>query len=278
MMLQTSINDILGYSLVNTDKLTITVYSLLIAVLILFSTWILLWILKRVFTKTIRRRSIDPGKGYTVYQLIKYVVWIIAIFLVLDTLGVKITLLVAGSAALLVGIGLGVQQVFKDIISGFFLLFEGHLKVGDVVELEGVVGIVKEIGFRTTMIESRDNIILIIPNSKFIEENVINWSHIEKKTRFHVNVGVAYGSDVEKVRRILMECAYEHKDITHDPNPFVRFNDFGNSSLDFQLFFWTHNAFRVENLKSDLRFAIDRKFRENNVTIPFPQRDVHIKR
>ena len=277
-MLQTSINDILGYSLVNTDKLTITVYSLLIAVLILFSTWILLWILKRVFTKTIRRRSIDPGKGYTVYQLIKYVVWIIAIFLVLDTLGVKITLLVAGSAALLVGIGLGVQQVFKDIISGFFLLFEGHLKVGDVVELEGVVGIVKEIGFRTTMIESRDNIILIIPNSKFIEENVINWSHIEKKTRFHVNVGVAYGSDVEKVRRILMECAYEHKDITHDPNPFVRFNDFGNSSLDFQLFFWTHNAFRVENLKSDLRFAIDRKFRENNVTIPFPQRDVHIKR
>jgi small-conductance mechanosensitive channel len=278
MMLQTNINDILGYSLVNTDKLTITVYSLLIAVLILFSTWILLWILKRVFIKTIRRRSIDPGKGYTVYQLIKYVVWIIAIFLVLDTLGVKITLLVAGSAALLVGIGLGVQQVFKDIISGFFLLFEGHLKVGDVVELEGVVGIVKEIGFRTTMIESRDNIILIIPNSKFIEENVINWSHIEKKTRFHVNVGVAYGSDVEKVRRILMECAYEHKDITHEPEPFVRFNDFGNSSLDFQLFFWTHNAFRVENLKSDLRFAIDRKFRENNVTIPFPQRDVHIKK
>jgi len=277
-MLQTNINDILGYSLVNTDKLTITVYSLLIAVLILFSTWILLWILKRIFTKTIRQRSIDPGKGYTVYQLIKYVVWIIAIFLVLDTLGVKITLLVAGSAALLVGIGLGVQQVFKDIISGFFLLFEGHLKVGDVVELEGVVGIVKEIGFRTTMIESRDNIILIIPNSKFIEENVINWSHIEKKTRFHVNVGVAYGSDVEKVRRILMECAYEHKDITHEPEPFVRFNDFGNSSLDFQLFFWTHNAFRVENLKSDLRFAIDRKFRENNVTIPFPQRDVHIKR
>ncbi|HKL37407.1 MAG TPA: mechanosensitive ion channel domain-containing protein [Bacteroidales bacterium] len=278
MILQSSINDILGYTLVNTEKLTITVYSLLMAVMIFLATWIFLWILKRVFKRTIYRRSIEPGKGYTVYQLIKYVVWIIAVFLVLDTLGVKITLLVAGSAALLVGIGLGVQQVFKDIISGFFLLFEGHLKVGDVVELEGVVGIVKEIGFRTTMIESRDNIILIIPNSKFIEENVINWSHIEKKTRFHVNVGVAYGSDVEKVKRILMESALEHKDITQDPEPFVRFNDFGNSSLDFQLFFWTNNAFRVENLKSDLRFAIDRKFRENNVTIPFPQRDVHIKK
>ncbi len=277
MMLTTNIDDILGYTLVNTDKLTITVYNLLMAFLIILITWVLLWLVKRIFKRTIRYKALDPARGHTVYQLIKYFVWILAITLVLDTLGVKITLLLAGSAALLVGIGLGVQQVFKDIISGLFLLFEGHLKVGDVVELDGIVGIVKDIGFRTTTIESRDNIILIIPNSKFIGENVINWSHIEKKTRFHVNVGVAYGSDVEKVQKILLESALEHKKITDDPEPFVRFYDFGNSSLDFQLFFWTDSAFRVENIKSDLRFAIDRKFREKNVTIPFPQRDVHIK-
>src|SRR6056297_2791543 len=278
MMLQTDINNILGYTLVNTEKITITVYDLLMAVIIITITWLVLWFIKRVFKRTIFRKAIDPAKGHTVYQLIKYLLWVIALVLVLNILGVRITLLLAGSAALLVGIGLGVQQVFKDIVSGLFLLFEGHLKIGDVVELDGIVGIVKDIGFRTTTIESRDNIILIIPNSKFIGENVINWSHIEKKTRFHVNVGVAYGSDVEKVQKILMESALEHKDITQDPEPFVRFNDFGNSSLDFQLFFWTNNAFRVENLKSDLRFAIDRKFRENNVTIPFPQRDVHIKK
>ncbi len=277
MILKTNLDDILSYSLVNTEKVTITVYSLLIALLILVTAWFVLWIIKRVFKRTLYHRAIDPGKGHTVFQLIKYIIWVIAIILVLDTLGVRITLLLAGSAALLVGIGLGVQQVFKDIISGIFLLFEGNLKVGDVVELDGIVGIVTEIGFRTTKIESRDNIILIIPNSKFIGENVINWSHIEQKTRFHVNVGVAYGSDVEKVKRLLLECAHEHQEITHDPQPFVRFLDFGNSSLDFQLFFWTDNAFRVENIKSDLRFAIDRKFRENNVTIPFPQRDVHIK-
>ena len=276
-MLQTDIKDILGYTLVNTDKITITVYNLLMAVIILFITWFVLWSIKRVFRRTVFRKAIDPAKGHTVYQLIKYLLWVIALVLVLNTLGVRITLLLAGSAALLVGIGLGVQQVFKDIISGLFLLFEGHLKIGDVVELDGIVGIVKDIGFRTTTIESRDNIILIIPNSKFIGENVINWSHIEKKTRFHVNVGVAYGSDVEKVQKVLLECALEHKKITHDPEPFVRFYDFGNSSLDFQLFFWTDTAFRVENIKSDLRFAIDRKFRENKVTIPFPQRDVHIK-
>jgi len=277
MILATNINDILGYTLVNTDKLTITVYSVLMAVVIIFVTAILLWGIKRIFRRTLFKKAIDPARGHSVFQLIKYIFWIIALILVLDTLGVKITLLLAGSAALLVGIGLGLQQVFRDIISGFFLLFERNLKVGDVVELEGVVGIVKDIGFRTTTIESRDNIILIIPNSKFIEENVINWSHIEKKTRFHVNVGVAYGSDVDKVTRVLLECARHHQKITSDPEPFVRFDDFGNSSLDFQLFFWTDNAFRVENIKSDLRFEIDRKFRENNITIPFPQRDVHMK-
>jgi len=210
--------------------------------------------------------------------LVKYLLWIIAVFLILDTIGVKITFLLAGSTALLVGIGLGLQQVFKDIISGIFLLFEGNLKVDDVVELEGVVGIVKDIGFRTTKIESRNNIVLIIPNSKFIDENVINWSHIEQRTRFYVEVGVAYGSDVQLVKKILEQCAGEHASITNNPEPFVRFDDFGDSSLVFQLFFWTNNAFYVENIKSDLRFMIDNKFRENGVTIPFPQRDVHLKK
>jgi len=137
---------------------------------------------------------------------------------------------------------------------------------------------VKNIGFRTTKIENRDNIIMIIPNSRFIGENVINWSHIEQKTRFSVDVGVAYGSDVELVKKVLLECAYKHQEVTDYPKPFVRFLDFGNSSLDFQLYFWTDNAFRVENIKSDLRFAINNIFKKNGITIPFPQRDVHIKK
>src|SRR6056297_821310 len=263
MMLQTDINNILGYTLVNTEKITITVYDLLMAVIIITITWLVLWFIKRVFKRTIFRKAIDPAKGHTVYQLIKYLLWVIALVLVLNILGVRITLLLAGSAALLVGIGLGVQQVFKDIVSGLFLLFEGHLKIGDVVELEGEVGIVKNIGFRTTKIENRDNIIMIIPNSRFIGENVINWSHIEQKTRFSVDVGVAYGSDVELVKKVLLDCANDHQEVTDYPKPFVRFLDFGNSSLDFQLYFWTDNAFRVENIKSDLRFAINNIFKKN---------------
>jgi small-conductance mechanosensitive channel len=272
-----SLQEIFGYTLVQTENFTITVYNIIMALIIVVITRLVIWAIKRIFNRTIRNKAIDKSKGYTVYQLVKYVLWIIAVFLILDSLGVKITLLLAGSTALLVGLGLGLQQVFKDIISGIFLLFEGNLKVGDVVELEGIVGIVKDIGFRTTKIESRDNIILIIPNSKFIGENVINWSHIEQRTRFYVQVGVAYGSNVELVRSLLEECAREHNEITHDPLPFVRFYDFGDSALVFQLFFWTNNAFRVENIKSDLRFMIDRKFRENGVRIPFPQRDVHLK-
>mgnify|MGYP006304607329 CR=1 FL=1 len=272
-----NLQELIDYTIIPGDKFTLTFSDILIAILILVATRIILYILKKVFKRTFRSKAIDPGKGYTVYQLIKYLLWVIAITITLQTIGVKVGVLLAGSAALLVGIGLGVQQVFKDIISGIFLLFEGNLKVGDVVELEGVVGIVKDIGFRTTKIETRDNIIMIIPNSRFIAENVINWSHIEQRTRFHVSVGVAYGSNVQLVESILLECAKEHQEITDYPSPFVRFYDFGNSSLDFQLFFWTNNAFRVENIKSDLRFVIDRKFRDNKVTIPFPQRDVHIK-
>ena len=273
-----NITDILSYSIVETENFSITVYNIIIVLLIIFITRLVIWSVKRIFTRTIKKKSIDNSKGYTIYQLVKYLLWIIAVFLILDTIGVKITFLLAGSTALLVGIGLGLQQVFKDIISGIFLLFEGNLKVDDVVELEGVVGIVKDIGFRTTKIESRNNIVLIIPNSKFIDENVINWSHIEQRTRFYVEVGVAYGSDVQLVKKILEQCAGEHASITNNPEPFVRFDDFGDSSLVFQLFFWTNNAFYVENIKSDLRFMIDNKFRENGVTIPFPQRDVHLKK
>ena len=272
-----NLDGILGKSIIAGEKFALTFSDILTAVIIIVLARILLLIIRRIFRRTFKKEIAELGKVNSVYRVFKYIIWIIAIIVILQTAGVKLGILLAGSAALLVGVGLGLQQVFRDIVSGIFLLFEGTIKTGDVVELEGVVGIVKDIGFRTTKIESRDNIIMIIPNSKFIEENVINWSHIEARTRFYVEVGVAYGSDVGLVKKVLLECAEAHHDITDFPGPFVRFNDFGDSSLDFQLYFWTNNAFRVENIKSDLRFSINRKFKENGVTIPFPQRDVHIK-
>jgi len=270
--------EILDKTLFKTDNFSITVSEVLLALLILILTRVLLLVLKRLFVRKIYTLDrVDKGKSQSLFQLIRYVAWILSIMIVLEVVGIKITFLLAGSAALLVGLGLGLQQIFKDIVSGLFLLFEANIKVNDVVELDEEIGRVKDITFRTTKIETRDNIIVIIPNSRFISEDVINWSHINKTTRFNVEVGVAYGSDVRLVKEVLLSCAAAHSQLVKHPTPFVRFSDFGDSSLNFQLFFWTDYAFEVENIKSDLRFDIDNKFRKNNVQIPFPQRDVHIR-
>lgn len=270
--------EILEYSIINTENFNITVYNVVATFFILLLTRVIIGIIHKVFKRRIyTNANIEVGQSHSIYQLIKYILWTIAIVLSLETIGIKITFLLAGSAALMVGLGLGLQQVFKDIVSGLFLLFEGNLKLNDVVELDdGEIGKVKEINFRTTKIETRDNIILVVPNSKFIDGNVINWSHIQKRTRFFVKVGVAYGSDIELVKKVLLACALKHKEVSKTPKPFVRFNDFGDSSLDFQIYFWTDKSFEVENIKSDIRFDIDKQFRENNIQIPFPQRDIHI--
>jgi small-conductance mechanosensitive channel len=274
-----TLRDILEIKLFETEKLAITISDILIVILILAITKAVIELLKRLFKKQTIKRNLDLGKSNAVLQLLKYILWIAAIVACLDIMGINITIFLAGSAALLVGLGLGLQHVFQDFIAGIILLFEGSIKVGDIVEIqEQTVGRVKEIGLRTSKIETRNNIIMIIPNSKFISDNVINWSHLEKKSRFSVSVGVAYGSDVELVRDVLIDCANEHNEVSKKPPPFVKFEDFGESSLDFELYFWTRNNFGVEIIKSDLRFMIDRKFRENGIQIPFPQRDLHIKK
>lgn len=271
-----TIKELLEFTLIKTENFSINIYDVILVIIILIVTNGVIWVIKRLFDRQKIKKHLDVGRSHAIFQTLKYVIWLASISVILDTVGIKITFLLAGSAALLVGIGLGLQQIFHDILSGVVILFEGTVKVGDVVELEnGIVGKVKQVGLRTSYIETRDNIIMIIPNSNFISNKVINWSHLEKKTRFHINVGVAYGSDVEKVKRVLLECANAHGEITKNPGPFVMFSDFGDSALLFKLHFWTNKSFFVEIIKSDLRFAIDKRFREEKVQIPFPQRDVH---
>ncbi len=270
-----TLKEFLEYKLIDSEKLDITPYTILEVVLILVVARLLIYGVRKLMNRQIRSKRVDIGVAHAIYSFVKYLVWVIAIVLVLESIGVKITILVAGSAALLVGVGLVLQQIFKDIVSGLFLVFDRSIEVGNVVELNELVGRVQSIGIRTTRILTRDNITIIIPNSKFIDDPVINWSSIDEQTRFHVDVGVAYGSDVRKVERVLLECANHHPDISGSIKPFVRFNNFGDSSLDFQLYFWTRKSFEVENIKSELRFAIDEAFRKNDIQIPFPQRDVH---
>ncbi len=259
------------------DKLKITIQSLIVAILIFFFIRIILFLIEYLLEERIAKQKIDKGRGKSLMQIVKYLVWILGISVIISSLGFKVTFVIASISALLVGIGFGLQGIFNDIFSGIIILFDGSIEVDDVVEVDGIVGRVREIGIRASKILTRDNVVMIIPNSKFTSDRVVNWTNNDESTRFYVEVGVAYGSDVRLVEKILLECARSHSLIVKSPAPFVRFNNFGDSSLDFQLFFWTENDFRVENIKSDLRFEIDAHFRENNVEIPFPQQDIHLK-
>ena len=276
-----TLREILMYNLFEFDKLTIHVYQLVIVAILYLITKLVLFIIKRLLYRRARRHeeALDKGKYHSIYLLIKYFVWIISFSFMLKALGIDVSILLAGSAALFVGLGLGLQQTFNDIVSGIIILFERTIKVNDVVEVDGLVGKVIQINLRTSTIITPDDIEILVPNHRFINENVINWSHNKQATRFDVSVGVAYGSDTEKVKRILTEVAKSHPDILFDKDHdiIVRFTNFGDSSLDFQLKFWSLNSFFLGAIRSDLRFEINRRFNEENVEIPFPQRVVHLK-
>ncbi len=268
--------DFLEYHLIDVDNYTLTPYDILVAIFVILVTFVILKIIRKAIFARDRKRY-DIGTLNSIFLVTKYFVWTIAIIIILQTIGVNITYLIASSAALLVGLGLGIQQIFNDIVSGIFLLFEGNVKINDIVQINDMVATVKQINLRTSKVETRDKVIIIVPNSKLISDNVINWSTIDENTRFSIKVGVSYGSDVKKVKQILESVAANHKKISKTPKPFVRFTDFGNSSLDFELLFFTKNSFRVKNIKSELRFEIYSEFSKNNINIPFPQQDIYIK-
>ena len=259
-------------------KYALQIWSVLLAGAILLGTILFLMIAKRSIEQPrMLLSNVDKKRRHSIFLLIKYFVWVISIVMILEALEIGVSILLGASAALLVGIGFGLQTIFADLISGLFLLFEGTIKIGDVVESnDGVIGRVAEIKLRSSEIITRDNVVVIVPNSKFVSERVINWSHNADSVRFMVEIGVAYGSDVEGVFEVLQSVMEDNKVIEKEPKPFVRFINFGDSSLDFQLFFWTKDAFTVENLKSDIRRTIHRKLKEAGIAIPFPQRDIHI--
>ncbi len=272
-----NVNNFLELLLFKIGDHELRIVNILTVVLVIIITKSALWIIKAALFRKKRSRSIDRRNAYSLYQIIRYILWVISISIILNALGISVTVLLAGSAALLVGIGLGLQQTFNDFISGLILLIEGTTKIGDILEIDGDIVMIQKIGLRTSKGMNRDEVDIIIPNSLITTNKVINWSHQSMKTRFRINVGVAYGSDVELVSRILKESTIDHPDITDRDSIEVRLIDFGNSSLDFQVLFFSNNVFRIEKVKSDIRKTINKRFIENNVVIPFPQLDLHVK-
>lgn len=259
-------------------KFELLVGNLLIACAILLGTILALMFLKRVILKPrIFKDRIDDKRRMSIYLITKYFIWIISVIFMLQALGFQVTALLIGSSALLIGLGLGLQTIFKDLVSGLFLLFEGTMKIGDIIEADGVIGRVTEINLRSSELITREDVKIIIPNSRFISDKVVNWSHDVDHIRFEINVGLAYGIDVEAAIDVLQSVLEESKHVMKKPQSFVRFSDFGDSSLDFELVFWSKEMFTINTIKSDLRREVYKKLKEHNIEIPFPQRDIHIK-
>jgi len=271
------IKQFIEFEIFRIGEYSFTTSKVITVLLTILVTVFLVWVVKKLLFRRYSENRFEKGNLHALFQIIKYVIWIISILLILETLGIKLNVLLAGSAALLVGIGLGLQNTFNNFISGIILLFEGSIRVGDILEVDGDVVKIQRIGLRTSTAINRDDIAIILPNSLLTANKLINWSHQEKKTRFRIKVGVAYGSDVDLVLKILRESALDHPDISDKASIIARFIDFGESSLDFELLFFSDNIFRIENVKSEIRKIINRKFIENKVTIPFPQVDLHFR-
>lgn len=234
-----------------------------------------------LFKRLEKKGRLDSGRGNSIYLIVKYVVIVVAIGALIESLGFKLSILLAGSAALLVGLGLGLQETFNDFVSGIIILVEGTIQVGDVLEVEGIIGRVTAINLRTSQVVTRDGVNIIIPNHKFVTDNVINWSHSRKPTRFKVSVMVSYKSDVERVREILLKSVEELPGAVlglKEYQPIVRLSEFGENSIEFDVLFWSYNYFKFETIRSDLRFIIARKFKEDGIEIPLPQRELYIKK
>src|SRR3989440_190397 len=240
------------------------------------------WISSRtkrfLFNRFLVTSGLDRALQYAIAQIVSNLVLVIGIFIVLENTGIHLGALTVFAGAVGVGVGFGLQNIASNFISGLVILAERPITIGDRVEVAGVVGQVQQIRARSTVILTNDNIAMIVPNSKFIDSPVTNWTYSDPRVRFRIPVGVAYGSNVNKVRAALIAAGRSNSHVLEDPAPSVFLNKFGESSIEFELVVWSSEmSHRPSRFKSDLNFAIEEKLREAGIEIPFPQRDLHIR-
>jgi small-conductance mechanosensitive channel len=240
------------------------------------------WISSRtkrfLFNRFLAKSGLDRSLQYAIAQIVSNVVLIVGIFIVLDNAGIHLGALTVFAGAVGVGVGFGLQNIASNFISGLVILAERPITVGDRVEVAGIAGQVQHIRARSTVIVTNDNITMIVPNTKFIDSPVTNWTYGDPRVRFRLPVGVAYGSDVNKVREALLTAASENANTLKDPAPSVFLEKFGENSIDFELVVWSSEmSYRPRRYRSDLNFAMEQKLREAGIEIAFPQRDLHIR-
>lgn len=251
-------------------------------ILLVLSLFLLFYISSKIrnilVNRIFPRYDLDIGVSQSIATIVRYLLIVVGLIIIFQTTGIDLSALGLLVGALGVGIGFGLQNITNNFISGIIILFERPIKVGDRIEIDKLAGNIVKISARATTIITNDNIAVIVPNSDFINSRVINWSHNNRRIRLNFPVGVSYKEDPEKIRQLLMEVASENSGILRSPEPYVLFEEFGDSSLNFNLLVWTTEYIdRPKILKSELYYKIFRKFKEHNVEIPFPQRDIHLK-
>jgi small-conductance mechanosensitive channel len=258
-------------------SLTLVQIFLLVA-LLLGVFWISARTKSFLFNRFLVNSGLDRSLQYAISQIVSNIVLVVGVFIVLDNAGIHLGTLAVFAGAVGVGIGFGLQNIASNFISGLVILAERPITIGDRVEVAGVAGQVQQIRARSTVILTNDNITMIVPNTKFIDSPVTNWTYGDPRVRFRIPIGVAYGSDLDKVRDALLEVARENSHVLHDPQPTVFLDNFGESSINLDLVVWSKEmSYRPRRFRSELNFAIARKLREAGVEIPSPQRDLHFR-
>ena len=259
------------------DQNPVTVENLTIAILIfIFGVVTVKYATKALSRKFLRVRFKETTAAAT-EKLLYYVAVLLVVLFALRWINVPLHAFAFLGGAVAIGVGFGAQTLINNFISGFIIMAERPIKVGDIVEEEGTFAIVEDIGARCTRIRTGANVHILVPNSSFLEKNVTNWTLSDKMIRASVTVGVVYGSPVREAERLLIKAVTEHDKVLKEPEPFVLFNDFGDNALIFEVYFWLSMTRLMERrvLESDIRFRIDELFREAGIVIAFPQRDVH---
>lgn len=260
------LKQLLDIKILEFGKFNVSVYNVSLFILLLVIAKLLSTLVKLSLQKVVSGKSwIDKGKEYTITTLAQYFIYTIFIVIGIRSFGVDLTLLVASSAALFVGLGLGIQKIFGDIVSGFILLFEGTVKVGDIVDVDGEKARIVQINIRTSKARTYDGNVIIVPNSKLTTENINHWSFNNKSVRFDVNFYLKPDISPEVVRQILYDCALQHPQTDKRKNVMVLFDGFIEGKNHFKLYFWTEKIWEIDIIKSDLRFAAEQSFRSNGL-------------
>ena len=269
-----------NWNLFKIDKNAITLGQLIIGFTLLIAGYFVVRQLTRHLEKLILRKlDVQEAVGHAISTFILYFSMIILCLFTLRLLNIPITIFTVIGGALAVGIGFGSQNIMNNFISGLIVILEQPIRAGDIVEVEGLTGEVERIGARATRIKSIDNTQIVVPNSSFLEKNILNWTLSDAVVRRRVNVGVIYGSPTRQVEGLLLKAVQEHKAVLKSPQPLVFFKEFGQHSLDFSVSFWVRvqHIMELKKIPSDIRFRIDELFRQNKIVIAFPQQDMHFR-